>query len=285
MTVETNANFISDFNKAYPRNRDLIKEGDDHIRLIKSVMQNTFPGMDGAVTADTDKLNKLDASFTYEEDLLKISNDIELAKDGTVECNGTVFKNAGEPEEEGDLVTLKYLQGSAMWPVGSIFMTISADNPKDILGFGVWERYAQGRVIVGSGTTTDAANDTRTIKNEDKGGQYAIKLTDKNTPAHSHGFGTLKVEDSGDHEHTVDLRVHSYAVVNDNTWTVPHGDIAGEDRRFQNTQGAKTTKGSGAHGHALTGDTAVFGTGEAFDIIPPFMACNIWVRKPDAVTP
>lgn len=282
MTVETNANFISDFNKAYPRNRDLIKEGDDHIRLIKSIMQNTFPGMDSAVTAGSSKLNKLDASFTYEESLLKVNNDLELKKDGTVECNGAVFKNAGDPEEEGDLVNLKYLQGAAMWPIGSIFMTVDSRNPKEILGFGTWEKFAAGRVIVGSGSTTDAANETRTVVNETKGGQYAVKLTEKNTPAHAHDAGTLKAEGSGDHEHTVDLRVHSYAVVNNNDWVVPHGDIAGEDRRFQNTQGAKTTKGGGEHSHTLTGATSTFGAGEAFDIVPPYMACNIWVRRADA---
>lgn len=282
MTVETNANFISDLNKAYPRNRDLIKEGDDHIRLIKSVIQNTFPGMDGALTAGTDKLNKLDATFTYEEDTLKINNSVELKKDGTVECNGSVFKNAGDPKEEGDLVTLKFLQGSAMWPVGSIFMTVDSRNPKEILGFGTWEKFAAGRVIVGTGTTTDAANETRTVVNEAKGGQYAMKLTENHTPAHAHGAGTLTASGGGEHDHNVDARLHSYAVLDDNYWTCPHGDIAGEDKRFQSTYGAKTSKGGGGHEHAISGATEAFGKGDAFDIVPPYMACNIWVRKVDA---
>lgn len=283
MTVETNANFISDFNKAYPRNRDLIKEGDDHIRLIKAVMQNTFPGMNGSVTAGTDKLNKLDATFVYEEETLKINNNIKMADNLTVDVGGAVISNVGDPKENTDAVNLGALRGNLMWPVGSIFFTVDSRNPNEILGFGTWERFAQGRMIVGTGTTTDAANDTRTVANEAKGGQYAVKLSEKNTPAHSHELGTLKVDDSGDHEHTVDLRVHSYAVVNNNSWTVPHGDIAGENSRFQNIQGAKTTKGSGSHSHKLSGETAVFGSGESFDIINPYIACNIWKRLPDAI--
>lgn len=281
MTVETNANFISDLNKAYPRNRDLIKEGDDHIRLIKSVMQNTFPGMDGALTAGTEKLNKIDSALSFEEDTMKVNNSLELKKDGTVECSGSIFKNAKDPEDEGDLVTLKYLRGSAMWPVGSIFMTVDSRNPSEILGFGTWEKFAQGRVIVGTGTTTDASNDTRTVVNEAKGGSYSAKLTDKNVPAHSHAVGTLAVEDDGAHEHNVDLRVHDYAIVNNNHWTTPRGDIAGENSRFQNVQGAKTSKGGGAHSHKLTGETAAYGEGKAFDTAPPYIGCNIWVRKPD----
>lgn len=281
MTVEINANYISDFNKAYPRNRDLIKEGDDHIRLIKSVMQNTFPGMDGAVTASTEKLNKLDSTFSYEESTLKINNSVEMKSGLTVDMGGAPIKNVGDPEDENDAITLKYLQGNAMWPVGSIFMTVDSRNPSAILGFGSWDKFAQGRVIIGTGTTTDANNETRTVANEAKGGAYFVKLSDKNTPAHSHAVGTLKIEDSGAHDHTIDARLHDYAVVNGNSWVVPLGDIAGEDKRFRSTIGAKTTAGSGAHGHALTGETAVYGKGESFDIIQPFIACNIWVRKAD----
>lgn len=281
MTVEINANYISDFNKAYPRNRDLIKEGDDHIRLIKSVMQNTFPGMDGAVTASTEKLNKLDSTFSYEEETLKINNNIKLKSGLTVDVADAVISNVGDPVEPTDAVNLQTIQGSIMWPVGSIFMTVDSRNPKAILGFGTWEKFAQGRVIIGTGTTTDSNNETRTVVNEAKGGAYFVKLTDKNTPAHSHGVGTIKMEDSGAHDHTVDARLHDYAVVNGNSWVVPHGDIAGENKRFQSTIGAKTTAGSGAHTHSISGDTAVYGSGEPFDIIQPFIACNIWVRKAD----
>lgn len=281
MTVETNARFISDFNEAYPRNRDLIKEGDDHIRLVKTVIKNTFPGVNSALTATSEKLNKLDSTFTYEEETLKINSNVTVAEKKELNFGGNKITNVGLATEATDVVTLAALRGSLIYPVGSIFMTVDARNPSEILGFGTWEKFAAGRVIVGTGTTTDAANESRTVVNEAKGGQFAVKLTEKNTPAHSHEVGTLKVDDSGDHDHTVDVRIHSYAVVNGNYWTVPHGDIAGESSRFQNTQGAKTTKGSGAHSHALSGETAVFGEGEAFDIIPPFMACNIWVRKAD----
>lgn len=284
MTVETNARFINDFNEAYPRNRDLIKEGDDHIRLMKNVIKNTFPGIDSALTPTSEKINKWDATFTYEESTLKINNNVTVADKKELDFGGNKLTNVGLPEDPNDVVTLASLQGSLIYPVGSIFMTVDARNPVDILGFGNWEKFAAGRVIVGTGTTTDAANDTRTVVNEQKGGQYAVTLTDKSVPSHSHGAGTLAAAGGGEHDHTVDLRVHSYAVVNDNTWVVPHGDIAGEDRRFQNVQGAKTTKGGGTHDHTITGSTEAYGAGEAFDIIPPFMACNIWVRRADTTT-
>lgn len=281
MTVETNANFISDLNKAYPRNRDLIKEGDDHIRLIKAVMQNTFPGMDKALTADSEKLNKLDAALTFDGSTLEVNNNLTIKEKKELDFGGNALTNIGDPSEPTDAINLRSLQGSLMWPVGSIFMTIDARNPKEILGFGTWEKYAQGRVIVGSGTTTDINNETRTVVNETKGGSYQTKLTVDHLPEHKHVLGEKAVStEGGAHSHDVDLRVHSYAFTNDNVWSAPLGQIAGENSRFQTTDGART-KEQGAHSHKLSGETDASGKGGFFDIIPPFMSCNIWVRKAD----
>ena len=48
MTVES-ASFISGLVPAYPPGSDSISEGDDHLRLIKSVLQGTFPNANAAV--------------------------------------------------------------------------------------------------------------------------------------------------------------------------------------------------------------------------------------------
>lgn len=285
MTVETNARFINELNEAYPRNRDLIKEGDDHIRLMKSVIKNTFPGIDKSITPTADKLNKLDTTFTYTEDTLTINSDVTVAEKKVLDFGGNAITNVGIPTELDDVVTLRALQGALIWPVGSIYMTVDARNPNEILGFGNWEKFASGRMIVGTGTTTDAANETRTVVNEAKGGQYATKLTDKNVPAHSHKAGTMTVEEGGAHDHNVDLRVHSYAIVNGNSWTTPRGDLAGENSRFNDILGARTTKGGGAHTHKLTGETEIYGEGTSFDTIPPYIACNIWKRIADTPAP
>src|SRR5574340_358414 len=56
MTVET-ATYISDFNTAKPDETDPKSEGDNHLRLIKSVLQSTFPNVAGAVTPTHTQLN------------------------------------------------------------------------------------------------------------------------------------------------------------------------------------------------------------------------------------
>lgn len=50
MTVET-ATYINQLDSAKPGATDLKSEGDDHLRLIKSTLQATFPNLAGAVSA------------------------------------------------------------------------------------------------------------------------------------------------------------------------------------------------------------------------------------------
>jgi hypothetical protein len=50
MTVE-NASYISGLNSAYPPGSDTISEGDDHLRLIKAVLKETFPNANEAINA------------------------------------------------------------------------------------------------------------------------------------------------------------------------------------------------------------------------------------------
>lgn len=59
MTVES-ATYISDLNTSNPAATDNKSEGDDHLRLLKSTLQATFPNITGAVTASHTELNHLD---------------------------------------------------------------------------------------------------------------------------------------------------------------------------------------------------------------------------------
>jgi len=52
--------FINSFNKINPSGSDPKNEGDDHLRGIKNVLQNTFPSVNGALTADVAEFNVLD---------------------------------------------------------------------------------------------------------------------------------------------------------------------------------------------------------------------------------
>lgn len=59
MALET-GDYIDSLEPANPTIADPIRYGDDHLRLIKQTVKNTFPDITGPVTADQDELNLLD---------------------------------------------------------------------------------------------------------------------------------------------------------------------------------------------------------------------------------
>lgn len=58
MPVE-NAQFINTLNPVYPAATDAVAQADDHIRLIKQVLKDTFPNINAQVTATPIQLNNL----------------------------------------------------------------------------------------------------------------------------------------------------------------------------------------------------------------------------------
>lgn len=71
------ATTISQLDEQWPNGGDSVDRGDDHIRLIKSVLKGTFPGPDGKgfstpLTVDPAMLNSLAATIKSLED--KITN-------------------------------------------------------------------------------------------------------------------------------------------------------------------------------------------------------------------
>lgn len=58
MGLET-ADYISELNAGFPLDTDQVQEADDHMRLIKKCVQQSFPNVDAAVTASADDLNTL----------------------------------------------------------------------------------------------------------------------------------------------------------------------------------------------------------------------------------
>jgi hypothetical protein len=63
MTVET-ATYIHELNALLPDAADGLTEGDNHIRLLKSALDNTFPNFAGAVTKTHTQINNLQETTT-----------------------------------------------------------------------------------------------------------------------------------------------------------------------------------------------------------------------------
>lgn len=67
-----------------------------------------------------------------------------------------------------------------MYPVGSIYMSVSSTNPSTYFG-GTWTAWGTGRVPVGVN-----ANDTNFATVEKTGGAATVILTTAQMPSHTH---------------------------------------------------------------------------------------------------
>ena len=73
--------------------------------------------------------------------------------------------------------------------IGTVFLTISEQNPKDILGYGTWVRFSEGRVLVGKSTQVADPSWMKTTLNVF--GEEKHTLTIGETPAHTHETGMI----------------------------------------------------------------------------------------------
>ena len=91
-----------------------------------------------------------------------------------------------------------------LYPVGSIYMstTIStASNVATTLGVGIWERYAQGRTLIGEGSTTDTNKINLNYKIGNSGGSSISSISHTHTvSSHSHTYSW-----SGSHQHELPI--------------------------------------------------------------------------------
>ena len=76
-----------------------------------------------------------------------------------------------------------------IYPVGSIYISVSATNPSEIFG-GTWESYGEGRTLIGAGSGTDANNETVDFAEGSTGGEYRHTLLVEEMPSHNHQSGT-----------------------------------------------------------------------------------------------
>ena len=139
----------------------------------------------------------------------KVTNSIDYSAGGSLQTEIDLLK-----QQMSNLV-------DKMYPVGSIYMTTTyseATQVHDAIG-GEWEKYAQGRTIIGDGTVTDSSGNTKIYNAKDgnsiEGGQLSTTLSSSNIPSlsvtgttnstgngYSIGYGTSNRTTSSNGNHT-----------------------------------------------------------------------------------
>lgn len=127
----------------------------------------------------------------------------------------------------------------AVWPVGSIYISVDATNPSEKLG-GTWEVFAQGQMLLGFSGTHDIGS---------TGGEETHILTDDEMPSHSHTFTYYRWK----------------------RYTTYHPERGGV--RPLDTAYAVTSSTS-----SYNSSTSIRGNDAAHNNMPPYITVGIWRR-------
>ena len=223
MGLET-GDFIANLNNLWPLEDDPTHEGNEHLQLIKNVLQQSFKGNDGAGNPENgwdsgtdvnpeelDHMIGVTWPVKDTQDLIKnVSGTIAVGQDDdtlpmklhTSGVNGAVQQwDDGESQVATVMNSVNVLD--YLYPVNrGVMHTLDNVNPGTWLAGTTWEQIAQGRFIVGVGTGDDGTNTKQFNAGDDTDGEYLHKLTEDEMPIHTHleeqvsnvevGFGTGK---------------------------------------------------------------------------------------------
>ena len=183
-------------------------------------------------------------------------NMFEVSEDCDVKVYGKLLKD--------------YIQSltSAIYPVGSIYMSVKSTNPSTYFG-GTWVAWGSGRVPVGINTS-----DTNFSTVEKTGGASTVTLTTAQMPSHTHTFtgSSATTNSKGAHTHNVG-RDSDGAAGSGAVFTVHSAGVSGADN-------TSPTSSAGAHTHTVTakGTNASTGGGGSHTNLQPYIVCYMWKR-------
>lgn len=106
---------------------------------------------------------------------------------GDAYISGKLYVNNTEVKPSFDKTEILNM----VYPVGSVYMSTSSANPSTFIG-GTWQRYAQGRTIVG---VSESESEFSYVGKT--GGEKSHRLTNQEMPSHSHGFNGNKMVGNG----------------------------------------------------------------------------------------
>lgn len=278
MPIES-ATYISQLAESNPASADPAAQGDDHIRLIKQVLKNTFPNLSAAVTANASTLNALaglTATPTELDYMAGVTSPVQTQLD-TLTSKDTSLDGdiAGL---DGRVSTLE--SSTAIPPTGAIMPFAGSSAPAGWLlcqGQAI-SRTTYATLFAVIGTTYGVGDGSTTFNLPDltnefiRGvGSYSLgqKFSDE-IKAHTHGPGSLSgtTNSAGSHNHTSQTAFGA-GVQNDET---------GIQTTTNDNAGTLATSTTGAHTHTVTINGGVTGSTGGSETRPRGIALNFIIK-------
>lgn len=190
-----------------------------------------------------------------------LKSDIQTVASNVEGIRGT-SKEAYDKSVEA-IKTAQQVTFDAIYPVGSIYMSVSATNPSELFG-GTWVAWGIGRVPVG----VDASDSDFSVS-EKTGGEKAHKLSISEMPSHNHGINAVNITNSGAHTHAT----------NKNIWVSQTDKNIASGTSTGRTTTTNIMDSGGAHTHTVPAhNTNYSGSGVAHSNLQPYVTCYMWKR-------
>ena len=180
-----------------------------------------------------------------------------------------------------------------IYPIGSIYMSTEDDTVKKVqkrFG-GTWEKYSEGRTIIGDGTTTDESGNALVYNANQTGGNTTQILKTDNLPSHNHSIPSLNVSSwSGSHYHSNEqqyLRFYGNGdVVNIgsdgslNGWDIAPATLnnAGSGRLLLAPWNTNSTSIVVSGQTTTASNTGTIGSNKSFSVQDPYIVTYIYKR-------
>jgi hypothetical protein len=167
----------------------------------------------------------------------------------------------------------------AVYPVGSVYVNAtSSSNPSVLLGFGTWEAFGAGRVMVGlngSDADFDTAEETGGAKTVTSTGSISgtvggTALTEAQMPKHWHNMSGPN-SGSVPQGSVTGTSVYGGGTPDDGRWLYGTYSTGGGAASGSNSTG---TANGASHTHSFSGSF----TGNATSVVQPYVVVRMWKR-------
>lgn len=144
--------------------------------FLKYYVKKSDPVMDSAVKAPSYNNKELTAGVGFKDGVANITKG-----------NAVVAEFSGGTNPK-DVVTHEQLAIAMQnYKIGDVYITTISGDPSQRLGYGSWERFAQGRTLVGFTDSISNSLPEWVKRSGSEFGEYEHTLTKEEMPSHAHG--------------------------------------------------------------------------------------------------
>lgn len=190
----------------------------------------------------------------FDEGSFYVTHDGDMYVDINTGTNSEPYNQRVQLTFNADIVRSEII--SAIYPIGSIYTSITDIDPATLSGVGTWERI-EDCFLLAAGSRHSAG---------ESGGEESVTLTVDQMPSHSHSAST---SGAGGHSHQIGTDKDAIYSTSGQCWSV-HNTSSG----YTYMNGSTSWVGDHTHGVVVNNT----GGNGSHNNMPPYLSVYVWKR-------